>query len=431
MVEVIQGWLKKQLVSADAYNADDLLKHFLMEMEHGLSGTESSLAMIPAYVGADGEVPIGKSVAVIDAGGTNLRVCTVKFTESGEVELGGFSKQPMPGRFEEKTKAEFYEVLVDALEPLKDDFDSIGFCFSYPATIQPNYDGQLLHWTKEIKIPELVGEHVGEGLLEALAARGIEGKNVVVLNDTVACLLAGLAQGQQFNASSYIGFILGTGTNTAYVEQNCNIGKIKDLNEGSQVINVESGGFAAYERSAIDIKLDVESENPGGHVFEKVLSGVYMGTITLELLKALQKELGVFSESGAEALAELDDLYIVQIDNLAANNGRDIGELASEKYTEEDREIMRTVFNAVVDRASLLTAANLCAATVKSGAGTDPEKPVCVNIDGSTYYYTYQMADKVQAYLKPMLEKRGLHIRCIQVDDAPVVGAAIAGLVTF
>lgn len=431
MSEVINEWLKEQLVSAEAYSADELLKNFIKEMEHGLSGQESSLAMIPAYVGAEGEVPMGKPVAVIDAGGTNLRVCTVKFTESGEVELSGFSKQPMPGRFEEQSKAQFYEVLVDALEQLTEDYDSIGFCFSYPATIKPNHDGELLHWTKEIKIPELVGQHVGEGLNEALKARGLKEKNIVVLNDTVACLLAGMAQGQRFNASSYIGFILGTGTNTAYVEQNSKIGKVEDLNEGSQVINVESGGFAAYERSAIDVKLDVESENPGGHVFEKVLSGVYMGTITLELLKALQKKHNVFSESGAEALAELDDLYIVQIDNLAADNGRDIGELASEKYTEEDREIMRTVFNAVVDRASLLTAANLCAATMKSGAGTDPEKPVCVNIDGSTYYYTYKMADKVQAYLKPMLEKRGLHIKCIQVDDAPVVGAAIAGLVTF
>lgn len=432
MEQMIRTWLKNQLVSADVYNSEELLKNFLGEMEKGLAGDESSLAMIPAYVGAEGQVPVGKSVAVIDAGGTNLRICIATFNEAGEVELTGFSKQPMPGRFEEKTKAEFYTVLVDALEPMKDEFDSIGFCFSYPATIKPNFDGQLLHWTKEIKIPELVGQHVGAGLLEALAERGIEGKNVVVLNDTVACLLAGLSKGQGFNASSYIGFILGTGTNTAYVEQNCKIGKLEvDLTEGSQVINVESGGFAAYERGPVDLKLDRESENPGGHVFEKVLSGVYMGTMTLELLKALQAEHGVFSDTGAAALEKLDDLYIIQIDNLAAENGRDIGELGSDQFTDSDREIMRTVFKGVVDRAALLTAVNICAAVVKGGAGTDPERPVCVNIDGSTYYYTYQMPEKVQGHLQPMLKERGLHIECIQVDDAPVVGAAIAGLTAF
>ena len=42
-----------------------------------------------------------------------------------------------------------------------------------------------------------------------------------------------------------------------------------------------------------------------------------------------------------------------------------------------------------------------------------------------------QLADKVQGYLGVMLGARGLHVRCIQVDDAPIVGAAIAGLTAF
>lgn len=432
MQDTIGAWLTKNMISAEVYDAEELLSSFLSEMEKGLAGDASSLAMIPAYVGAGNQVPSGKGVAVIDAGGTNLRICIVTFNDQGGVEISGFSKQPMPGRFEEITNAEFYNVLVDALEPIKDKFESIGFCFSYPAEITPDYDGRLLHWTKEIKIPDLVGKHVGRGLVEALEERGMGGKQIVVLNDTVACLLAGMAKGQTFNASSYIGFILGTGTNTAYVEQNSKIGKLEvDLKEGAQVVNVESGGFAAYKRGPLDLKLDEESENPGGHVFEKILSGVYMGTITLELMKALSKELDVFSEAGAKAVEELESLYIIDIDNLAAENGRDIGVLNSEAYTEGDYDVMRTIFKAVVDRASLMTAVNICAAVVKTGAGTDPEKPVCINIDGSTYYYTFEMPEKVQGYLQPMLKERGLHIKCIQVDDAPVVGAAIAGLTTF
>jgi hexokinase len=426
----IETWLKDQMVSAAAYDAEELLAHFFDEMDKGLNGESSSLAMIPAYVGTEGTVPSGKSVAVIDAGGTNLRICTVSFDENGKTELSNFSKQPMPGRFSEITAAEFYNVLVEALEPIQDQFENIGFCFSYPATIMPDYDGRLLHWTKEIKIPELVGKHIGAGLIEALEARGISGKNVVLLNDTVACLLAGLAQGHAFNASSYIGFILGTGTNTAYVENNDKIGKLDGyLNKGSQVINVESGGFGGFKRGPLDLKLDEESEHPGGHVFEKTISGAYMGTITLELLRALADQ-GVFSDKGSASLEVMKDLYIIEIDNLAAENGRDTGVLGTDAFTDEDRAVMRTVFMGLVDRAALLTAVNILAAVVKCGAGTDPERPVCVNIDGSTYYYTYQMQEKVQGYLQPMLAERGLHIRCIQVDDAPVVGAAIAGLTT-
>ncbi len=427
----VKAWLKEQMVAADAYDADELLTNFIDQMEKGLNGDSSSLAMIPAYVDTHGSVPVGKSVAVIDAGGTNLRICTVQFDDQREVELSNFSKQPMPGRDHEITAAEFYRVLVDALEPIKDHFDNIGFCFSYPASITPEYDGRLLHWTKEIKIPELVGAHIGKGLVDALETRGITGKKVVLLNDTVACLLAGLAKGQTFNAASYIGFILGTGTNTAYVEKNENIGKLDGyLSAGSQVINVESGGFSVFKRGMFDIQIDECSANPGGHVFEKAISGVYMGTIALELLQALAME-GVFSDAGGAALSIMKDLSTIHIDNLAANNGRDIGVLGSEAFTDGDRDIMKTVFGAVVERAALLTAVNIMAAVVKSGAGQDSERPVCINIDGSTYYKTFGLADRVQEYLGRLLDARGLHIRCVHIEDAPVVGAAIAGLTTF
>jgi hexokinase len=427
----IKAWLKNRMVDAEAYDADALLAHFLEEMEKGLGGEASSLAMIPTYVGTGGKVPAGQSVAVIDAGGTNLRICTARFDDAGAIELANFSKQPMPGRDEETSAADFYKVLVDALEPIQGEFESIGFCFSYPAEILPDYDGRLLHWTKEIKIPELVGKQIGAGLLTALEQRGIPKKNIVVLNDTVACLLAGLAQGQTFGASSYVGFILGTGTNTAYVESNANIGKLKGLlGTGSQVINVESGGFDAFERGPFDIRLDERSENPGGHVFEKTISGVYMGSIALELFQALAQE-GVFSDEGAASFSIMKDLSTIHIDNLAAGNGRDVGVLGTEAFTDADREIMKTVFGVVVDRAALLTSVNILAGVVKGGAGQDPDRPVCVNIDGSTYYKTYRMEEKVQAYLSEMLAARGLHVRCIQVEDAPVVGAAIAGLTTF
>lgn len=427
----INRWLKKQMVAAEAYDADKLLAGFLDEMEKGLNGEASSLAMIPAYVDTAGVVPIKKPVAVIDAGGTNLRTCLVQFDKGGGIELTNFTKHPMPGRDHEISAAEFYRVLVDALEPMKGDFEHVGFCFSYPAAITPEFDGRLLHWTKEIKIPELVGTHIGEGLIAALEARGIAGKRVVILNDTVACLLAGLAQGQTFNASSYIGFILGTGTNTAYVENNANIGKLDGyLSAGSQVINVESGGFVTFRRGPLDLQLDERSENPGAHVFEKTISGVYMGPVTLKLLQELALQ-EVFSPAGGAALAIMKELSTIHIDNLTADNGRDIGLLGSEVFTDADREIMKTVFGAVVERAALLTAVNILAAVVKSGAGQDPQRPVCVNIDGSTYYKTYGLANKVQAHLASMLKGRGLHIRCVHVEDAPVVGAAIAGLTTF
>ncbi|HEY5654055.1 MAG TPA: hypothetical protein VIR63_06795 [Pontiella sp.] len=422
----IQDWLKKRMIAASAYDADVLLKDFLSEMESGLRGEESSLAMIPTYINIEGPVPIDKPVAVIDVGGTNIRTCIARFDNSGTVSLSRISRFPMPGRDREISAAEFYDVLVGALCPLKDEFERIGFCFSYPVVMTPELDGRLLYWSKEIKIPELVGSLVGEGLVEALEERGVYGKKVVLLNDTVATLVAGCAHGQGFNASSYIGFILGTGTNTAYVERNDLVGKLT-LNSGSQVINVESGSFSIFRRGPQDLALDECSENPGQHVFEKMISGAYQGPLSLELLQSLIPE-GVFSDSGAAALAVMSDLPTVLISNLTSGNKEDIGVLGEVCFSDADREIIKTVFVSVVERAALLTAVNIMACVVKSNAGASPLHPLCINIDGSTYYKTYRMNELVQAHLGRMLKARGLHARCIKIEEAPMVGAAIAAL---
>ena len=54
-----------------------LVATFLKEMEAGLKGEASSLAMIPTYVSPSGELKRDTPVAVLDAGGRNLRGVTV------------------------------------------------------------------------------------------------------------------------------------------------------------------------------------------------------------------------------------------------------------------------------------------------------------------------------------------------------------------
>jgi hexokinase len=55
---------------------------------------------------------------------------------------------------------------------------------------------------------------------------------------------------------------------------------------------------------------------------------------------------------------------------------------------------------------------------------------VAVNIDGSTYHLTVAaaFASRVQQHLRSLLEPRGIHYELISVDEAPIIGAAVAGL---
>ncbi|HRR34168.1 MAG TPA: hypothetical protein P5026_08735 [Kiritimatiellia bacterium] len=61
-------------------------------------------------------------------------------------------------------------------------------------------------------------------------------------------------------------------------------------------------------------------------------------------------------------------------------------------------------------RAAALTAVNLASAILKTGEGRDPARPVCVNVDGATYYRTLtaDFAQRVQRELAALLQPRGI-----------------------
>jgi hexokinase len=86
----------------------------------------------------------------------------------------------------------------------------------------------------------------------------------------------------------------------------------------------------------------------------------------------------------------------------------------------------------VFERAATLTAIHLAAFVIKTGKGEDPDSPVAINADGSTYYKTRAIPfdATVRRELDDMLvQRRNIHYAITpQVDDAPMVGAAIAAM---
>ena len=71
----------------------------------------------------------------------------------------------------------------------------------------PNKDGRVIRFAKEIQAPEVVDQLVGENLIATMSSMNLQTpEKVVLLNDTVATLLAGVNyQNRMFD--SYIGFI--------------------------------------------------------------------------------------------------------------------------------------------------------------------------------------------------------------------------------
>lgn len=429
--EKVSSFLKSYGMHPADIDMQSCCEVFLSEMEAAVAGKNSSLEMIPTYIETEQELPKNKPVLAMDAGGTNFRAAVVHFDEHGKSVIKGLRKEKMPATEREVSREAFFDCLAGYIKDIADVSVKVGFCFSYPCEIFPDKDGKLLRFSKEIKAPEVIGRRIGEELNAALARLGLGGKkHIVILNDTVTTLLAGMA-GADKNYDSYIGFILGTGTNTCYIEKNSNITKAKKLDpDKHQIINVESGGFAKTPRGKIDEHFDASTNNPGLQSLEKMMSGAYLGPLILEVIhKAANDEL--FSSAAAKKLLSIEKLDTTQISEFLVEPTapfHPLGEALLET-SNYDKTMMESLVRAMVERAAKLTAINLSAAVLKCDKGQDPERPVCIVAEGTTFYKLAGLREKVEQDLQEFLvgkKKRSYEI--VYVDNATLIGAAIAGL---
>lgn len=401
---------------ASEIDRDSLIRVFVKEMEAGLKKEPSSLLMVNTFVGIKGDVEPGKKVVVLDAGGTNFRSALVSIPALIEEK----ENRPMPGTQGEVDEDAFYDGFASEVVRLKAkaDIEKIGWCFSYPAIASEDIDAKLVSWTKGVKAPAIIGQYVGAGLLKRLG-----GGKIVVINDTVATLLAAKAAQHKNEYSSYIGFILGTGTNCAYVEKSL----------GDIIVNAESGAFDKIEQSVFDKAMDEKTASPGKQIFEKMIAGAYLGPIVLEIWKLAARQ-GYFTASAATKVGGIGSIETIDVDDFCGCKKRDSREnILDTIFTDVcDVRMARRLAIPVFERAAVLTAIHLAAFAIKCGEGVDENNPIAITADGSTWYKTIAIdfAGSVKRELDVLLVKnRNIHYKFTdKIEDAPMIGAAIAAL---
>ncbi len=427
----VRHFLKDNGMYHEDIDMDKFCDVFTEEMHSGLAGPDSSLAMIPTYIEVGMDIPAGEPVIVLDAGGTNFRVAAVHFDQSGKPVIENFVQKPMPGLNKEAGKEDFFATIVEYMAGVVDASESIGFCFSYPTEILPSKDGRLIRFCKEIKDKEVEGELIGQNLITAIKAAGHKGnKSIAILNDTVATLLAGMSACRQRTYSSYIGFILGTGSNCCYVESNSKIIKTPDLDPSKeQIVNVESGSFAKAPRGAIDIQLDESTLDPGKYTFEKMFSGGYLGALCLKALEQASKQ-GLLSGIAGEQLFAYKNLQTKDVNSfMRYPQGDNPLAVICAKAAVQDRDTAWYLLDGLIERAALVVAAMLSSVVLETGKGLDQCEPVCITAEGTTFYELKSLKEKIEAYLRSFLQnKHGRFVEFVQVEDATLIGAAIAGL---
>lgn len=428
-----RSFLESEGMLFESLDIDSLVKGFLLEMEAGLGGRPSSLAMLPTYYSTPLELPEGEDVAVIDAGGTNLRRGIMRPSEE-HPEIRGFAERFMPGTRGEISRDEFLRDLADFTAPVLTPDRRIGFCFSYPAASSPDKDARVVSMTKELKIRGVIGTYIGRELLHLLRSDGrTVTERVAVLNDSIALFLSGWHHDRDRFARPggplNIGYILGTGANCCYQELNENIASVRaEISRGEQIINMESGGFEAIPRGGPDEDLDALTAGKDRYTLEKMTAGAYLGPL-LYLTLRRGGDAGLFGKTAGEALREQGTLETRDLSLVL--KGEQSSPLANLVGGGSDFETVRHIASLLLERAALVAAVPIAAVIERSislhGKGSFSE--VRVSAEGSTLFKVPGYKDRIQEYAAAHAGRNGAcDVRIRNIAGGSLLGAGLAAV---
>lgn len=446
------GFTLQQAASVTAgfeFSTDQLkvaVKYFEVLAEQGLSQGDQPMTMIPTYVT---DVPKGTETGTylaLDLGGTNLRVCSITLNGDGTFS-NRQSKFPVSKALQRASKhEELFAYIADKVadfvrEHHEDAFAAVsadhhlrlGFTFSFPVTQTAINKGILLRWTKGFDIHDAIGKDVVELLQSQLDKKGIPVQVVALVNDTVGTLMA-RSYGSPKQGGAAMGAIFGTGTNGAYLESTKNIKKLAPIegNPENMVINTEWGSFdndlRVLPSTPYDEALDKITPNPGIQMFEKRVSGMFLGEILRQAIQA-HVQAPLVAEPWSLDTALLSEICLDDSEDLPG-----VGSVLVEHFgvsdTKENRKAIRSIAHAIGRRAARLSAVPIAALALSTGA-LQMGRSYNIGVDGSVVEFYPKFEMMLREALREILGKAKEERFVIGIaKDGSGVGAALVALST-
>lgn len=410
-------FIQRHKLEADRIRLDEQMGRYLEEMQRGLDGEQSSLLMIPTFLSPRRDLPKNEPILCVDAGGTNLRICSAYFDDDGAFRHSEISRYIMPGVERELDADEYFTLVADFVRPYLAESRRICISFAYRTKVTDKIDAEIIELTKEVNVRNPEGRLLGAEVVAALKRMGEDNVRAIVINDTVAGSLSGRSDFPGYGA--YTGTVLGTGSNSCYSESYANIKKVPDLPaEGEMVINTEAGSYDKMPRSDIDIAFDATTKNPGIGIAEKMTSGAYLGPLMGFTLRVAGAE-GVFNTKSIEHMKHLKTKQASEFLNY------DEGAIEEFLVDEHDERAAREILLELADRAARLVALQMAACVMKSVRSSEE---VLMTMEGSTYEKFYGLKDGIHHHLFSYLESQGLNGRIETPEFVVLKGCLIAGL---
>lgn len=275
----------------DALDYAAVTDSFLQELMLAFQGHISSIPFLKQYLPAQPLVTEG-TVQLFVIGGTNYIVETIDIQPDGSHTITDKQTGTLPVFTTKQVLVAFFARFCDPRAK------AVGINFGFPLIActgsQGELDGMLAYGTKEHAFAGLT-EPLGELVKTIFSKQFHTAPLVTVANDTICLALSG-------NGSEQCALVVGTGSNMCL--------SIKEKKK-RVLVNLESGNFNKFIQSPVIKKLDAQSENPGGQLFEKNVSGQYLAGIFNEIITVYPeihpvqttKELSVLAEGRKRGIA--------------------------------------------------------------------------------------------------------------------------------
>jgi hexokinase len=176
-------------------------------------------------------------------------------------------------------------------------------------------------------------------------------------------------------------------------------------------------------RGPYDRQLDESTANPGDHVFEKMVSGGYLGELLRLILRGAAQD-GIFTEEAGEKLNTLQTLELKDGGEFAQFGGRE-GLLSGIFTTPEDRAAACEIYDALIDRAACLTVCNIAAIMEQTYAGRDA--PMTIAAEGSTFLKAYSFREHFDKHAQEFIVgELGRRYTIFTSDNMTLAGCTVA-----
>uniref|UniRef100_A0A8C2H9H4 Hexokinase-2 n=1 Tax=Cyprinus carpio TaxID=7962 RepID=A0A8C2H9H4_CYPCA len=427
-------------------NLMDVSKRFRREMDKGLgrdTNPTAAVKMLPTFVRSTPDGTETGDFLALDLGGTNFRVLLVRVSSNGKqtVEMEN-QIYAIPENIMRGSGTELFnhiaECLANFLEKLgiKDKKLPLGFTFSFPCQQTKLDESILVCWTKGFKASGVEGRDVVGLLRKAIKNRGDFDIDIVaVINDTVGTMMTCGYDDHHCE----IGLIIGTGTNACYMEEMRHL-ELVDGDEGRMCVNMEWGAFGddgALDdiRTEFDREIDAGSLNPGKQLFEKMISGMYMGELVRLVLVKMAKDGLLFQ---GHTTPDLLTTGHFQTSFISAIENNKSGLVSAEQIlrglgldpSPEDCVATQRVCQIVSTRAAHLCAASLAAVLrqIRDNKATDRLRTT-VGVDGSVFQNHPQFARRLNKMVRLLVPD--CDVRFLRSEDGSGKGAAMVTAVAY